>query len=75
MAEFFDRITYHCPKCLVPGIIDAAWVSLTVILLEGECPHCGIRSARRFDLLDIDQVSEERDAGSVRYLFAYFNLK
>ena len=51
----FDHIRFHCKKCDLYGVINAIYVSLTVIVLEGQCPACLRRSTTEFDLLRIDR--------------------
>ena len=52
----FDRVLYVCPICGEPGLIEAAWLSLTRVKLEGRCAGgCGTHSVRDFDLLTIDR--------------------
>lgn len=49
----FDRIAYK-PGCHRKGIIEAVWVSLTKIVLEGRCAECGKESVHSVDLLNVD---------------------
>jgi hypothetical protein len=54
MEEVFDRITWRCPVCSGAGMLVAAWLSLTTVMLEATCTCCGIEAVRRFDLLAVD---------------------
>jgi hypothetical protein len=49
----FDRIHYR-PSCHKTGRIEAVWVSLTKIVLEGRCDGCGKISIHHVDLLQVD---------------------
>jgi hypothetical protein len=52
-----NRARQLCPVC--PGDIGthiiAAWLSLTRVYLEFECPFCGWSTATCFDLLKVDE--------------------
>ena len=54
-AKRLNRVDYVCPSCQQPGVIRAAWVALTEVRLEGDCPDCGVAAVRSFDLLESDQ--------------------
>lgn len=41
----FDRIEFTRGRCHRMGVITAVLVSLTDVLLEGECPECKVRSS------------------------------
>ncbi|MES1258431.1 MAG: hypothetical protein ABUS51_08370 [Acidobacteriota bacterium] len=58
----FDRIQYR-PLCHGTGIIEAVWVSLTRIVLEGRCAQCEKRSVHTVDLLETDAMLNETPSG------------
>jgi hypothetical protein len=53
LGKSFDRISYK-PACKHPGQIDAVWVSLTKIVLEGRCEECQKTSLHEVDLVRVD---------------------
>jgi hypothetical protein len=51
-----DRVQQTCRNCdTTPTNIVAAYLSLTRVCLETQCPTCGLTSATCFDLLKIDR--------------------
>ena len=54
-AKRFDRVDYVCPKCKVPGIIHAVWISLAEVRLEAGCRDCNTSAPCSIDLLKVDE--------------------
>jgi hypothetical protein len=52
-----DRVSQTCPICpnLTGTHIVAAWLSLTRVCFETECPECDWTNATCFDLLKVDE--------------------
>ena len=52
-----DRVRQFCKICREPNgtHVVAAWLSLTRVYLETECPACGWTAATCFDLLKVDE--------------------
>jgi hypothetical protein len=54
IGKDFDRVVYH-PPCRHEGRIEAVWLSLTKVVLEGRCNVCSETSLHQVDLLEVDK--------------------
>jgi len=54
-----DRVNKSCNTCGQKCHIVAAWLSLTKVFFETECPHGHETKATCFDLLKIDKYLRE----------------